>query len=99
MMAAMIGEITMDFDAIERQMLIIDLEQEYTEVLQEKQNEFIPPDWWFIGLGVKPASSPIQESKAKEIYKQFLEFCKSGQSGTMQKQVEMFIAAKTQNRI
>lgn len=78
----------MDYDDIERQMLILELEDEYLEVLKEKHEEYQTPDWWNIGLGIREAASPAHEFQSKELYKSFLRFKTTGL--TFQQRVEAF---------
>ncbi len=80
------GAITMNFDVELENLLKI---TDHTELVEEyaffcadvdcyfnelDQKAKKKPDWWYIGLGFKAASSPRHCEEARFIYKQFLKF-------------------------
>lgn len=83
----------MDIEQVERQLLIAGYEADFLEILEEKAQEYQPPDWWRIGLGIQEAGSPEEEFKAKDIYKSFLRFKTTGMD------FEQRVQAFTQSRI
>jgi len=83
-------------DDIERMLLIMDLEEDWSECQQDKEKEYKPPDWFLIGMGIKEAPEHVK-FKAKEIYKEFLRF-KGSKENSFEELVKSFTLAKAQNK-
>jgi len=91
----------MNYDDIERQMLIMDLEADYLEVVEKKESEYKAPDWFLIGNGLEDADERTK-FKAREILKEFIRFSsgvsKPDNAKTFQELVEAFTLSKVQNK-
>ncbi len=86
-------------DDIERQMLIMELESDYLDMIEQSGAEFQSPDWFMIGNGLKEADEKTR-FQAKEILKSFLQFSKESHSAkSFEDLVLLFTAAKSQNRL
>ena len=88
----------MDIDDISRQMLIVQLEAEYLEVIAGKAQEYEPPDWFLIGNGLKESDSKTR-IQAAIILKEFIRFSQSDTGLGFKELVEAFTAAKAQGKI
>lgn len=87
-------------DDIERQMLIMELESDYLDVMKLANSEFQAPGWFMIGNGLKEADEETK-FQAKEILKSFIQFSNSlpGEAKSFEDLVRLFTAAKAQNKI
>ena len=88
----------MDIDDISRQMLIVQLEAEYLEVIAGKAQEYEPPDWFLIGNGLKESDSKTR-IQAAIILKEFIRFSQGDTGLSFKELVEAFTAAKAHNKI
>jgi len=85
-------------DDIDRQILIMELEDDFNLVSQEKSKEYEPPSWFKIGMGIVDAPEGVK-FRAKEIYKEFLKFRVVEKGLSFEELVKQFTLMKTQNRI
>lgn len=86
-------------DEFEIELFIMDAEEEYSEIIKQKQLEYRAPDWFLIGLGIQEAPTERHRMHAKQLYLDFVKFGQ-GQSGKSFKElVEAFTSAKQQNKI
>jgi hypothetical protein len=85
-------------DDIDRQILIMELEDDFNQVAQEKSKEYEPPSWFKIGMGIVDAPEGVK-FRAKEIYKEFLKFKAVEKGLSFEELVKQFTLMKTQNRI
>jgi len=86
-------------DEFEIELFIMDAEEEYSEIMKDKEKEYKAPDWFLIGLGIQGAPTERHRMHAKQLYLDFIKFGQ-GQTGKSFKQlVEAFTLAKQQNRI
>ncbi len=87
----------MDIDDISRQMLIVQLEAEFLEVIAGKAEEYQSPDWFLIGNGLKEADERTV-FQAKNILKEFIRFSQTDTGRSFKELVEAFTLAKAQNK-
>jgi hypothetical protein len=85
-------------DDIDRQILIMELEDDFNLIVQEKSKEYEPPSWFKIGMGIVDAPEGVK-FRAKEIYKEFLKFKAVEKGLGFEELVKQFTLMKTQNRI
>ena len=85
-------------DDIDRQILIMELEDDFNLVVQEKSKEYEPPNWFKIGMGIVDAPEGVK-FRAKEIYKEFLRFNAVDNGSSFEELVSQFTLMKIQNRI
>lgn len=85
-------------DDIDRQILIMKLEDDYSLVVQEKSKEYEPPSWFKIGMGIVDAPEGVK-FRAKEIYKEFLGFKAVDKGLSFEESARQFTLMKIQNRI
>jgi hypothetical protein len=85
-------------DDIDRQILIMELEDDFSQVVQEKSKEYEPPPWFKIGMGIVDAPEGVK-FRAKEIYKEFLKFRVVEKGLSFEELVKQFTLMKIQNRI
>ncbi len=87
----------MDIDDITRQMLIVQLEAEFLEVMEDKEQEYKPPEWFLIGNGLKEADEQTK-FQAKNLLKEFIRFSQGDSGRTFKELAEAFQAAKAHNK-
>lgn len=86
-------------DEFERDMMIMDLNEEWDELMEEiNQEERKKPDWWLIALGAKDAPRASYD-KCCEIYKSFKRFGAANPGKEFFELVDLFTAAMVQNRL
>ena len=86
-------------DEFEREMLIMELNEEWEELREEiATEERKKPEWWLIALGAKDAPRASYD-KCCEIYKSFKRFGFMHPGKEFYELVDLFTAAMIQNRL
>jgi len=86
-------------DEFEIELFIMDAEEEYSEIMKEKEKEYKPPDWFLIGLGIQEAPTERHRMHAKQLYLDFIKFGQGNSGKSFKELVEAFTSAKQHNLI
>ena len=85
-------------NSFEREMMIIELEQEWEEMEEDFKRARQSPDWWLIACGAKEATDKVYR-KSLEVRASYLRFCKGIKDKTFFEMIDLFTAAKLQGAI
>lgn len=86
----------MDFDL---EIWLMEAEEEFSEIMQQKAMEWKAPDWFYIGLGTMQAPTERHRMHAKQLYLDFLKFSAPNSVKTFRELIEAFTSAKQRNLI
>ena len=85
-------------DDFDREMTVIELEQEWQEMEEELKQARQPPDWWLIACGAKEAPDKIYR-KSLEVRGTYLRFCQGMKDKTFFEMIDLFTQAKIEGKL
>jgi len=85
-------------DDFERDMIVIELTEEWQEMEEEFSQDRQPPDWWLIACGAKDAPDEVYR-KSLEVRGTYLRFCQGLKDKTFFEMIDLFTLANVKGCI